>query len=163
MTTSGGADALPGDGRDETVNQKADRNWDEVLQELRVTQVSTQIIAGFLLAIAFQQRFDDLDAVQRTSYLALVVLAGLNTLLGIAPAAAHRVRFGRGEKPGLVRIASTILTLSLVTVSLLAVGVVAFLFDVVAGRPAGIVAGAVTALAAITLLAGVTRTSRREP
>ena len=43
----GGADA--GSGRNETRNEKRDRNWNDLLQELRVMQTGTQIIAGFLL------------------------------------------------------------------------------------------------------------------
>lgn len=39
------------DGRDETPNERADRNWTEALQELRVMQTGTQILAGFLLAL----------------------------------------------------------------------------------------------------------------
>ena len=42
------------DGRDESPNERLDRNWNEMLQELRVTQTGTQILTGFLLAIAFQ-------------------------------------------------------------------------------------------------------------
>ena len=38
------ADADPDDGRTETANQRADRNWSELLQELRVSQTGTQII-----------------------------------------------------------------------------------------------------------------------
>ena len=53
----GSADADPSDGRDESLNEKMDRNWNDILQELRVTQTGTQILTGFLLAIAFQPRF----------------------------------------------------------------------------------------------------------
>ena len=61
------ADADPADGRDETVDERMDRNWNEMLQELRVTQTGTQILTGFLLAIAFQNRFAELDRFQQTS------------------------------------------------------------------------------------------------
>lgn len=50
------------DGRDESPSERADRNWYEVLQELRVMQTGTQILTGFLLALAFQPAFADLDA-----------------------------------------------------------------------------------------------------
>jgi len=40
------------DGRSETPNQRLDRNWEELLQELRVAQTGTQLIAGFLLSSA---------------------------------------------------------------------------------------------------------------
>ena len=52
------------DGRDETPNERADRNWNELLQELRVMQTGTQILTGFLLAVAFQPRFTDMDRVR---------------------------------------------------------------------------------------------------
>ena len=51
------ADVDPTDGRDESLNERMDRNWNEILQELRVTQTGTQIFTGFLLTIAFQARF----------------------------------------------------------------------------------------------------------
>lgn len=65
------------DGCGESVNERADRNWNENLQELRVSQTGTQIISGFLLAVAFQPRFDDLDQYQLVLYLTLVVLSVL--------------------------------------------------------------------------------------
>ena len=71
------ADADPSDGRDETLDERMDRNWNEMLQELRVTQTGTQIITGFLLAIAFQNRFAELDQFQKGVYLGLVLVAGL--------------------------------------------------------------------------------------
>ncbi|WP_291053049.1 DUF6328 family protein, partial [Herbiconiux sp.] len=49
-------DVAPGDGRDETENERLDRNWNELLQELRVIQTGTQILTGFLLAAVFQSR-----------------------------------------------------------------------------------------------------------
>jgi hypothetical protein len=41
MTTAGAGGVDPGDGRDETVNQRMDRNWNEMLRKLRVTQTET--------------------------------------------------------------------------------------------------------------------------
>src|SRR5665647_3722751 len=68
-------DVDPSDGRRESVNQRMDRNWTELLQELRVTETGVQILTGFLLTVPFQQRFTVLDHYQRTVYLCLVVLA----------------------------------------------------------------------------------------
>ncbi|MEP6648366.1 MAG: DUF6328 family protein [Lapillicoccus sp.] len=47
--------------RDETATERADRNWDELLQELRVTQSGIQIRSGFPLTLPFQQCFITLD------------------------------------------------------------------------------------------------------
>ena len=121
------------DGRDETPTERADRNWNEVLQELRVLQTGTQILTGFLLALAFQPAFADLSEGQRVAYLALVVLSALSSIIALAPVALHRVLFQQGAKPAVVRYGHVALVTALLTVSVLVVGVVGFVFDVVAG------------------------------
>lgn len=141
-----GADARPGDGRAETVNERADRNWNEVLQELRVLQTGTQILTGFLLALAFQPAFADLTAAQRTFYLVLVVLAALSAIIALAPVALHRLLFRRGEKPTIVAYGHAALLTSLATVSAMMVGVVAFVFDIVVGDAAAWVAAGILGL-----------------
>ena len=86
LRTAPGADAGP-DGRSETPSERADRNWDDVLQELRVLQTGTQILTGFLLAVAFQPAFGDLTDPQRAFYLVLLVLAALSAIIALAPVA----------------------------------------------------------------------------
>ena len=81
--------------RDETPAEKADRNWIELLQELRVAQTGIQILAGFLLTIPFSQRFGDMDDGYRTLYLACFGLAAIATGLLIAPVTFHRFLFGQ--------------------------------------------------------------------
>lgn len=150
-------DARPGegddrvDGRDETPNERTDRNWSEVLQELRVMQTGTQILTGFLLALAFQPAFADLDARQRVFYLGLVLLATLSAVVALAPVALHRMVFGRREKRTVVAYGHAALVTSLATVSLLLVGVVTFVFDVVAGVPAVWAAALAAAVAVLVL------------
>ena len=120
--------------RDETTAERADRNWLELLQELRVIQTGTQILTGFLLAVAFQPAFADLTSGQRTFYLCLIVLSALSSIVALAPAALHRVLFRQGAKPELVSLGHVCLIVSLTTVSLLVVSVVAFVFEVVLGE-----------------------------
>ncbi len=43
--------------RDETPMQRLDRNWADLLQELRVVQTGVQLLTGFLLTLPFQARF----------------------------------------------------------------------------------------------------------
>ena len=81
------------DGRDETPEERADRNWSEVLQEVRVLQTGTQILTGFLLALAFQPAFVDLTSSQQAFYLGLVVLSALSSIIALAPVALHRALF----------------------------------------------------------------------
>ncbi|MEZ3161825.1 DUF6328 family protein [Microbacterium sp. BWT-B31] len=128
------------DGRDETPSERADRNWAEVLQELRVLQTGTQILTGFLLALAFQPAFSDLNDAQRLLYLTLVVLAALTAIIALAPVALHRVLFRRLAKPQVVAYGHAALVTALVTVAFVLVGVVAFVFDVVVADAAAWVA-----------------------
>jgi hypothetical protein len=133
------------DGRDETENERLDRNWNEILQELRVTQTGTQILTGFLLTLAFQPRFQKLDPFQVGLYLALVALAALSTALGLGPVSLHRALFRKGAKDAVVILADRLLLGILACVGLLITGVVLLLFDVVLGRAAGITAAVLTA------------------
>lgn len=137
------------DERDESPNERADRNWNEVLQELRVLQTGTQILTGFLLALAFQPAFSDLTAGQRTLYLSLVILAALSTIIALAPVALHRALFQRRAKARVVVFGHASLVGALVTVAMLLVGVVAFVFDVVIDGSAAWIA--VVALAVVLL------------
>jgi hypothetical protein len=129
------------DGREESANERLDRHWADLLQELRVIQTGTQILTGFLLALAFQPAFQDLDRLQTSVYLALVCLAVLATIAGLAPVSSHRVLYGLLVKERVVAFGDVLLRVTLVLISFLLVGVVFFLFDVVLDRPAGLVAG----------------------
>ena len=127
-------------GRHETAAERADRNWNDVLQELRVMQTGTQILTGFLLALAFQPAFSDLTNDQRTFYLVLVVLSALSSIFALAPVALHRWLFQQQAKRKVVAYGHAALIAALITVSLLLVGDVGFVFDVVVDDRASVVA-----------------------
>jgi hypothetical protein len=142
--------SLPADAPEiENEHDRLERNWSELLQELRVIQTGTQILTGFLLTVAFQQRFATLDPYQVSTYLTLVIVAGLTTALGLAPVSLHRTLFRRRAKETIVRITNRILQVTLFGVALTLSGTILLIFDVVVGRGAGIVAG-VFALVLIT-------------
>jgi hypothetical protein len=158
------ADALEhrtDDGRDETPVEKADRNWGDILQELRAVQTGTTIISGFLLAVAFQPRFADLEAYEQGLYLVLVVFAGLATVLGLAPVIMHRQLFGLRQKELLVRSANRLLIALLGVVSILAAGVTSLIFDVVVNQTAGFIALGVAVAVLIVFWAIVPRIGHR--
>jgi len=158
--------AVPGagDGRDESPAERADRNWNEVLQELRVLQTGTQILTGFLLALAFQPAFADLTGAQRVFYLVLIAVSALSAIVALAPVALHRFLFQHRAKRTVVAYGHLALLTSLLTVSLLLVGVVAFVFDVVVSGTASWIAGAVLSAVIVVLWVAVplaVRTRRR--
>lgn len=151
------------DGRDETANERADRNWDELLQELRVMQTGTQILTGFLLAVAFQPRFTDMDELQRDLYVVLVALAAVATILALAPVGMHRALFGRRRKPDLVRIAARIVRIDLIVIGALTIGVTTLIVDFTVNRTAGIIALVAALILVAALWVALPRVMRGRP
>ncbi|WP_203230776.1 DUF6328 family protein [Agromyces humi] len=144
-------DVAPGDGRNETPNERSDRNWSDILQELRVALTGTQLIGGFLLAVAFQQRFEELDQYQLVLYLVLVALAGLATIVGLAPVTLHRTLFRHQVKERIVRTGNRLLIAHLAVVALLVLGVTTLIFDFAVSRAAGIITFVVGAIVLVLL------------
>lgn len=132
--------------RRETRTERMDRNWNELLQELRVTQTGVQILTGFLLTVPFQQRFSDLDEFQRDVYLVLVLLALVTTGLITAPVSLHRILFRKGLKPELVEWGDRLARAGLTFLALVLTGAALLLFDFVVNRTAGYLAGGGTLL-----------------
>ncbi|MEP7035258.1 MAG: DUF6328 family protein [Dermatophilaceae bacterium] len=129
-------------GRNESNEQRADRNWAELLQELRVTQTGVQILSGFLITLPFQQRFAELSSGYRVVFLAAFVLAMLATGLLIAPVSSHRLLFRRHQKDVLVDTANLLAKAGLFALALTMVAVAMLIFGVVVGTTAGLVASA---------------------
>lgn len=128
--------------RRETPTERLDRNWDELLQELRVTQTGVQLLAGFLLTLPFQQRFVTITDSQRTAYLVALGAAIVATTLLVAPVSAHRLMFRRHAKRELVGFADRAARVGLITLSISIVSVTYLIFDVVVGRGAALTAAA---------------------
>ena len=55
--------------RRESGLERLDRNWADLLQELRVVQTGVQLLTGFLLTLPFQARFAALGEFQQNVYL----------------------------------------------------------------------------------------------
>ena len=142
MDTTNHASADTERGRHETPTERWDRNWIDIQQELRIVQTGTQILAGFLLTLPFQQRFETLTDGQETIYLVLVVLAVVVTVVALSAVATHRLVFRQRQKHDLVRVGNAILLTALIASALLFAGTVLFVFDVVVGNTGGLIGGA---------------------
>ena len=137
--------------RHETPLERADRNFSELLQELRVTQTGVQILFAFLLALAFTTRFPKLDGVQRGIYVTTLLVSVVAAAAFMAPAALHRSLFRQRAKPKVVQLSSHFAVLGLVALTLALTGSVLLVVDVALGRTAGIAAGAGTLLLHVVL------------
>lgn len=114
--------------------ERITRNWNELLQEIRVTQTGVQILTGFLLTVPFSQRFPELDTLQVRTYLTVLCGSVLTTALVVAPVAFHRVLFRQRQRPWLVEAADASAKAGLVCLSLTSCGVLFLVFDVVGER-----------------------------
>jgi Family of unknown function (DUF6328) len=124
--------------------QRADRNFGELLQELRVTQTGVQILFAFLLGMAFTPRFPALTPAERGIYVVTLVASAITTALLIAPVAAHRLQFQSGRKVELVRLVHRCLLAGLTALLVTMTGAMLLVLDVVVGAPlAGTVTGTV--------------------
>lgn len=140
-----------GDDDQQHAQETLTRNWDELLQEIRVTQTGVQILTGFLLTVPFSQRFGDLTAFQKDVYLGVLAGAVLTTGLVVAPVAFHRALFRKRRRELLVESGNRFAVAGLGTLALTLSGVVLLVVDVVIGTRAGWVAGGVL-LAVLTTL-----------
>jgi len=143
--------------RDETETERMDRNWNELLQELRVTQTGVQILTGFLLTVPFSNRFDDLTAFQKDVYLAVLAGSVLTTGLVVAPVAMHRVLFRQRRRELLVEWGNRFAMSGLALLALTVSGVVLLVVDVVVGTTAGWVASGALLLVLTALWAVLPR------
>jgi uncharacterized protein DUF6328 len=137
------------DGRDESEASRLDRNYNELLQELRVAETGVQILFAFMLSIAFQQRFQTLDDVQRAIYVITLLFCTLSIALLVAPVAFHRLVFRQGLKDELVSITNKLALAGTSFLLLAVLSGVLLIFDYVVGRRFAVV---VTALLAVVFL-----------
>jgi hypothetical protein len=97
-----------GDTDSESEAERLDRNFDDLLQELRVSQNGTQILFAFLLTVPFSNGFSKVTSFQRGLYFATLLLAALSAAMLIAPAVMHRILFHQHMKAELVRTAGAV-------------------------------------------------------
>src|ERR1700710_2808889 len=139
------------DERGETTIQQLDRNWAELLQELRVTQTGVQLLTAFLLCLPFLQRFSHLSHAQVVNYLTAVMLSITSTGLLLAPVSIHRFVFRLHERRELVKEAGFLAQSGIATLALSITSVVTLVFDVTEDEAVGYTVGAVTFVALAVL------------
>lgn len=124
---------------------RLNRNFDDLLQELRVSQNGTQILFAFLLTVPFSNGFTKVTSFEKGFYFAALLLAALSAAMLIAPAVMHRVMFRQQQKAELVLAASRV-ALGGQTLLVFAVSASVFLVgDYLYGHVAGAIAAALVA------------------
>jgi len=144
----------------ETESQRADRNFNDILQELRVTQTGVQILLGFLLTMPLQARFQQLDRYERGLLVVAVLLLAVATACIIAPVAWHRVLFRHRLKRVIVDASNVFAKAGLTFLGLGIVASIMLMLDLVVARWAAITIGVSLAVLLI-MLWGVSPVLRR--
>ncbi len=102
------------EGRDESPEERADRRWNELLQEVRVAQTGVQILFGFLLTVVFTPQFPMLGSTDKAIYVVTVLLGAATTGALVGPVSFHRLVTGHRLKPQTVTWASRLTLLGVV-------------------------------------------------
>lgn len=125
---------------DETPHERLNRNLIEMLQELRVAMPGVQVLFGFLLAVPFQQRFQEANSFQRTVYFITLLFAAAATACFVAPTAYHRLMFRLRDKPALVKFGNRMVLAGLVCLAVAMNGAVLLVTDFLFKAPTQVVA-----------------------
>jgi hypothetical protein len=116
--------------REESEQERLNRELDTLLGELRVAMPGVQVLFAFLLAVPFQQRFAQVTEFQRDIYFGTLLAAAAASALFVAPTAYHRLMFRHRDKPRLVSISSKLALAGLACLAIAMNGAVLLVTDV---------------------------------
>ena len=141
---SSGSTASPGNtDPSESLEERLQREHEQLFHELRAIIPGGQVLFAFLLTVAFSERFRELDQHQRWVYYLTFLTVGVSLLLLLAPASFHRVQFRRGDKEAMMRIANVEALIALVLISLSVAGTMFLITDLMFSASAAIGVAAV--------------------
>ncbi|GAA4462785.1 hypothetical protein GCM10023170_068050 [Phytohabitans houttuyneae] len=130
----------------ETDKERYERNFADLLQELRVAQTGVQILFAFLMTLPFSSGFDKVNAFQKDVYIIALLAAAAAAATLIAPVAYHRVLFQRGRKAELVRSAHRMASLGLAFMLVAMVSAVLLITDFILDRWLALLLSGITAV-----------------
>lgn len=104
-----------------------DREFIELLNELRVALPGVQVLFAFLLVVPFSQGWADVDGSTTASYFISLISTALAAMFLIAPSAHHRLQWRERDKEWLLQIANK---LAIIGIILLAIGTSSAVFFV---------------------------------
>jgi hypothetical protein len=133
--------------RDETPEQRADRNLAELLSELRVALPGVQVLFAFLLVVPFNQGFTRMTDFERKMYFAVLLCTALASMLLIAPTIHHRLLFRQRKKEHLVLSSNRLTIAGLGVLALAMTGAVFLITHFLFGGLTAVVTGGVVAVA----------------
>lgn len=128
-------------------HERRTRQLEELLQETRVAMPGVQVLFGFLLAVVFQNRFQDISSLQKDLFLVAILCAAGSAICFIAPASYHRILFEQQEKEHLISVANRFLIAGVGFLALAMTVSLVLICDVIWGGVTAAVVGAIVAAA----------------
>lgn len=131
---------------EESHQRRLARNLGELLQELRVAQAGVQILFGFLLSIAFTERYESTDLYVRVTHLITILFSACSIALLTAPAAWHRILFRRGRREDIIEVANRFAVVGMGALAVAMTGTILLLGEVIIGGWVAILLGSLSAV-----------------
>jgi hypothetical protein len=131
----------------ETEKERLDRNFQELLQGLRVALPGVQVLFAFLLILPFQQGYVKVTEFQETVYFGTLLCTAIASACLIAPPVRHRLLFRRGVKDWILFNSNTVVTIGFVFLSVAISGAILLISDFIYDSTAAVVATALVGLA----------------
>jgi hypothetical protein len=134
-------------GREESEEERADRNLSDLLQELRVALPGVQVLFAFLLTVPFTQRFDSLSEFEEDLYFGVLISVALATVLLVAPTAGHRILFRRQQKEFIISLSNRLALAGLLLLAISMTGAIALISHFIFGTRTAVISTIVMAAA----------------
>jgi hypothetical protein len=137
--------------RDETEQERLDRNLEQLLGELRVALPGVQVLFAFLLVVPFNQRFADITSFQQTVYFVTLLCATAACACLIAPTAHHRIEFREQDKERIVMGGNRLAIVGLTLLAIAMTGAITLVTDFLYSSKTTTIAAVLVALLFATL------------
>ncbi len=146
---------------EETEKQRIERDYDEMLEEIRIALPGGEVMLGFLLTAPFSERFSRLTDLLKGVYLVSLLCVALSTALLLAPTAYHRIRFQAHDKPWITRRGTALVIAAMIVMVPGISGTLFVVTDVIFSRVAAAFVSGATVLFLVGLWFAVPLLRRR--
>lgn len=126
----------------ESEKERLDRNFQELLQGLRVALPGVQVLFAFLLILPFQQGYVKVTPFQEKVYFGTLICTAIASACLIAPPVRHRLLFRQGVKDWILFNSNTVVTIGFVFLAIAISGAILLISDFIYDSTAAVIATA---------------------
>ena len=131
---------------DESEKERLDRNFQELLQGLRVALPGVQVLFAFLLVVPFQQGYADVTEFQQKVYFGTLLCTAIASACLIAPPVRHRLLFRQGVKDWILFNSNSVVQVGFVFLAIAICGAIVLISDYIYDSTAAVLATGVVGI-----------------